>query len=192
MLDDFANASIRAAQAIKEACPTAIAFAPTGRMDAMQKRIAGMVQAIDIVRPPLDKFYNSLTEEQKARLNAAGDQTGKNRSLADCGAGQSSATQWPGERIERAVQPTGAQQAKLDALKTAMADAADALSKACPASLPTTPPARLDAISMRLNTMLQSVSTVRGAVDDFYNSLSDEQKAQFNLIGRQQTAQKQS
>jgi hypothetical protein len=78
------------------------------------------------------------------------------------------------------------QQAKLDALKTAMADAADALSKACPASLPTTPPARLDAISMRLNTMLQSVSTVRAALDDFYNSLSDEQKAQFNRIGRQQ------
>jgi hypothetical protein len=185
LLDDFANASIRAAQAIKEACPTTIAFAPTGRMDAMQKRIAGMVQAIDIVRPPLDKFYNSLNEEQKARLNAASDQTGKNRSLANCGAA-SSATQWPGERIERAVQPTGAQQVKLDALKTAMADAADALSKACPASLPTTPPARLDAISMRLNTMLQSVSTVRGAVDDFYNSLSDEQKAQFNMIGRQQ------
>jgi LTXXQ motif family protein len=185
LLDDFANASNRAAQAIKEACPTTIAFAPTGRMDAMQKRIGGMVQAIDIVRPPLDKFYSSLTEEQKARLNAASDQTGKNRSLASCGAA-SSATQWPGERIERAVQPTGAQQAKLDALKRAMADAADALSKACPTSLPATPPARLDAISMRLNTMLQSVSTVRGAVDDFYNSLSDEQKAQFNLIGRQQ------
>jgi len=191
LIDDFSNASLRAAQAIKEACPTTISFVPTGRMDAMQKRIAGMVQAIDIVRPPLDKFYNSLTEEQKARLDAASDQTGKNRSLAACGAA-STATQWPGERIQKAVQPTGVQQAKLDALKTAMADAADALSKACPASLPTTPPARLDAISMRLNTMLQSVSTVRAALDDFYNSLSDEQKAQFNRIGRQQqTAQGQ-
>jgi hypothetical protein len=133
----------------------------------------------------------STSSTIRARLDAASDQTGKNRSLATCGAA-SSATQWPGERIEKAVQPTGVQQAKLDALKTAMADAADALSKACPASLPTTPPARLDAISMRLNTMLQSVSTVRAALDDFYNSLSDEQKAQFNRIGRQQqTAQGQ-
>jgi hypothetical protein len=33
---------------------------------------------------------------------------------------------------------------------------------------------------------------VRAALYDFYNSLNDEQKAQFNLIGRQQTAQKQS
>jgi hypothetical protein len=46
---------------------------------------------------------------------------------------------------------------------------------------------------MRLNTMLDTVKSVRGALDDFYNSLSDEQKAQFNLIGRQQqSAQKQS
>jgi hypothetical protein len=189
LLDDFANASIRAAQAIKEACPTNVSFAPTGRMDAMQKRIAGMVQAIDIVRQPLGKFYDALSDEQKARLNATTDQNDRSRSLANCGAA-SSATQWPGERIEKAVQPNAQQQVKLDALKNAMADAANALSSACPASLPATPPARLDAIAMRLNTMLQSVSTVRGALDDFYNSLSDEQKAQFNRIGRQQqTAQ---
>jgi hypothetical protein len=30
---------------------------------------------------------------------------------------------------------------------------------------------------------------VRGALDDFYNSLSDEQKAVFNLIGRQPARQ---
>jgi hypothetical protein len=187
LLDDFANASIQAAQAIKEACPTTIAFAPTGRLDAMERRIAGMVQAIDIVRPALDKFYASLTDEQKARLNAATDQAGTSRSLANCGA-VSSATQWPGERIEKAVRPDSQQQTKLDALKTAMANAADELSKACPAGMPATPPARLTAISMRLDTMLASVKNVRAALDDFYGSLSDEQKQQFNLIGRQQTA----
>ena len=191
LLDDFANASIRAAQAIKEACPTTISFAPTGRLDAMQKRIAGMAQAVDLVEPPLDKFYTSLTDEQKARLDAATDQTGKSRSLANCGAANA-ATQWPGERIQKAVQPSEHQQARLDTLKTAMANAADQLAKSCPASLPATPPARLRAISMRLNTMLESVKSVRSALDDFYSSLSDEQKAQFNLIGRQQTAQKQS
>ena len=156
LLDEFANASIRAAQAIKEACPTTIAFAPTGRLDAMERRIAGMVQAIDIVGTPLDKFYASLTDEQKARLNAATDQSQTTRSLANCGA-VSSATQWPGERIEKAVRPDAQQQAKLDALKTAMANAAEELSKACPASMPATPPARLRAISMRLDTMLASV-----------------------------------
>jgi hypothetical protein len=100
------------------------------------------------------------------------------------------ATRWPGEQIEKAVRPNPEQQAKLDGLKTAMANAADDLAKACPSTLPTTPPARLVAISMRLNTMLHAVRNVRATLDDFYTSLSDEQKAQFNMIGRQHNAQK--
>jgi hypothetical protein len=42
LLDDFANASIRAAQTIKEACPTTFAFAPTGRLDAMEPVIGDL------------------------------------------------------------------------------------------------------------------------------------------------------
>jgi len=41
---------------------------------------------------------------------------------------------------------------------------------------------------MRLDTMLASVKNVRAALDDLYGSLTDEQKQQFNLIGREQTA----
>jgi LTXXQ motif family protein len=188
LLDDFANASIRASQAIKEACPTTVSFAPTGRLDAMQKRLQGMAEAINIVSSPLDKFYASLTDEQKARINAANGTQDTTKSLANCGAVGSS-TQWPQDRVEQAVRPTAEQQGKLDALKAAMADAADRLAKACPASLPATPSARLEAISMRLDTMITSVKGVRGALDDFYNSLTDEQKAQFNLIGRQPARQ---
>jgi hypothetical protein len=42
----------------------------------------------------------------------------------------------------------------------------------------------------RLDAVLQAVKNVRAALDDFYNSLSDERKAQFNMIGRQQTARR--
>jgi hypothetical protein len=184
-LDQFANATIQAAQTIKDACPTTVAFAPTGRLDAMQKRIEGMVRAVDIVRPPLDRFYNMLTDEQKARLNAANEEQNarKRASLVDCGAA-TNATRWPGDQIEKAVHPDTAQQMKLDALKTAMANASDGLANACPAALPATPPARLAAIARRLDVMLASVKDVRAALDDFYNSLNDEQKVQFNMIGR--------
>jgi hypothetical protein len=52
----------------------------------MQKRIEGMARAVDIVSPPLDRFYNMLTDEQKARLGAANEQDGRNRgSTASCG-----------------------------------------------------------------------------------------------------------
>jgi hypothetical protein len=190
-LDEFANATIRAAQTIKDACPTTVAFAPSGRLDAMQKRIEGMARAVDIVSPPLDRFYSSLTDEQKARLNAVNEeQNARNRgSLANCGA-VNTATRWPGDQIEKAVQPTPDQQTKLDALKAAMAKASDDLANACPAALPASPPARLSAISKRLDAMLQAVKNVRAALDDFYNSLSDEQKVQFNMIGRQRSARR--
>jgi hypothetical protein len=189
-LDEFANATIRAAQTIKDACPTNVIFTPTGRLDAMQRRIEGMARAVDIVSPPLDRFYNMLTDEQKARLDAANEQDGRNRaSTASCGS-VGNATRWPGDQIEKAVRPDPEQRAKLDALKSAMTKASDDLANACPSTLPATPPARVRAISRRLDVMLQAIKNVRAAIDDFYNSLSDEQKAQFNMIGRQQTARR--
>jgi hypothetical protein len=76
----------------------------------MQKRIEGMAHGVDIVGPPLDRFYNALSDEQKARLNAANEQERRNRgSLASCGA-VSNATRWPGEQIEKAVRPDPGQQ----------------------------------------------------------------------------------
>jgi hypothetical protein len=49
-----------------------------------------------------------------------------------------------------------------------------------------TPPARLAIVGKRLDTMLQAVKTVRVAMNDFYGSLTDEQKAAFDAIGPQQ------
>jgi hypothetical protein len=49
-----------------------------------------------------------------------------------------------------------------------------------------TPPARLATVGKRLDTMLQAVKTVRVAMNDFYGSLTDEQKAAFDAIGPQQ------
>ena len=51
-----------------------------------------------------------------------------------------------------------------------------------------TPPARLAAIGKRLDTMLQAVKQVRAALEDFYATLSDEQKAQFEAIGPRRSA----
>jgi hypothetical protein len=51
-----------------------------------------------------------------------------------------------------------------------------------------TPPARLTAVGARLDTLLWAVKTVRSALDDFYASLNDEQKANFDAIGPQRMA----
>ena len=45
---------------------------PTGRLVAMEERLNAIVQALDLVQAPLEKFYNSLSDEQKARFNRLG------------------------------------------------------------------------------------------------------------------------
>src|SRR5207245_10281675 len=80
------------------------------------------------------------------------------------------------------VQPTDAQRGALDDLKAASAKAVDILKSGCPNDLPSIPTGRLAAMEGRLQVMLQAVQTVRPALDRFYQSLSDEQKARFNVI----------
>jgi hypothetical protein len=36
----------------------------------MEQRLAAMFQAVQIVEPVLEKFYGSLSEEQKERFNS--------------------------------------------------------------------------------------------------------------------------
>ena len=71
-LDALANATVQAAQTVKAACPADVAYTPTGRLDAMEQRVQAMVQAVALIRPPLDSFYGMLSDEQKARFNALG------------------------------------------------------------------------------------------------------------------------
>ncbi len=188
-LDDLANASLKAAQDIKAACPTDIALTAPSRLAAMQQRIEAMVAAVQSVQPPLEKFYALLSDEQKARINALANnerETGKSATAAmdqNCGASQPGLTAWPTTEIDRVVRPTEAQRAGLTALQDAAARAADMLKAACPTENALTPPARLAAVGTRLDAMLQAVKMVRSALDAFYASLGDEQKANFDAIG---------
>ena len=42
----------------------------SGRVEAMEKRLDVTVGAVKTVQPALVKFYNSLSDEQKARFNS--------------------------------------------------------------------------------------------------------------------------
>jgi len=75
--DEVQRASLRAlydaiAQAgelLKTDCPTYRPITPVVRIDAMEQRLDAMLRAINIVQPALQKFYGSLTDEQKERFN---------------------------------------------------------------------------------------------------------------------------
>jgi hypothetical protein len=184
-LDALANASVQAAHVVKSACPSDVAYTPTGRLDTMQHRVDAMVQAVALVRAPLDAFYASLTDEQKARLNAFGyGEADRVRATTQaCGPHAAAIPIWPQAQIEKAVRPDERQRGLLDKLKDASVKAAEMLEAACPRDPPATPPARLAAAATRLDALLGAVKLVHVALADFYGSLSDEQKARFNALG---------
>ncbi|MGA7718740.1 MAG: Spy/CpxP family protein refolding chaperone, partial [Bradyrhizobium sp.] len=187
-LDELANASVKAAQTIKAACPTQVVSTAPARLAAMQTRLQAMISAVKIVQPPLEHFYGLLNDEQKARLTALGEDQRRGRErdgvLAQgCGSGQAGATDWPAAEIEQRVHPNDAQRASFNDLKDASAKAADMLKGTCEPNEALTPPARLSAAGKRLDAMLQAVETVKSSLDDLYAKLSDEQKAQFESIG---------
>ena len=74
------------------------------------------------------------------------------------------------------------------ALKTAEENAEKTLAASCATQTPATAEGRLDVVNARLQAMVQASDAVRGPLNDFYSSLSDEQKAAFNALGQNRNA----
>ena len=168
---------------------------PPGRLRAMTNRVSATLNAVSIVRPELEQFYNSLNDEQRRfqrarterrRAFATAAAAGTNAQAEGCGEPKSGLTQLPIERIEAVIHPAGKQKEALDRLSKATKDAVKGLQAACPDDVPLTPLGRLEAMEGRLEAMLQAAALVQPALDEFYATLSNEQKARFNTL--QQTA----
>lgn len=91
--------------------------------------------------------------------------------------------EWRMERIEKVVQPTEAQRAALNDLRTASTKAAEQISAACPREFPASASSRMELMEKRLETMLAAMKTVRPAFDAFYATLSAEQKTKLDQTG---------
>src|SRR6266581_2102526 len=79
LLDELKSAAAKAADAFKESCGDSYAMTPPGRLRAMTNRISATLEAVRIVRPALEKFYSSLSDEQQARFNALGPPAGRSQ-----------------------------------------------------------------------------------------------------------------
>ena len=72
LLKGLADASSKASAIISASCPSEPPLTSPARLDAdAQRRLAATMQAIEIVRPALANLYNSLSDEQRQRLEAA-------------------------------------------------------------------------------------------------------------------------
>ena len=87
---------------------------------------------------------------------------------------------WRIDRLELAIKPTEAQRGKFDELKAASNKASEAMRLACPTEVPATAVGRMEAMEKRMDAMLQSIRTMRPALEAFYAILSDEQKARLD------------
>ena len=199
LLGEVRGAATKASAVFKTSCPAQNAFplTPPGRLQAMIIRLQATLEATQTVRPALEAFYNSLSDEQKERFNELGPKTAK-VTTAQATTGQASADEagsckqpkeglanLPIEKIEDVVKPTDAQEADLNALHDATTKAVSIMQAACPDETPLTPTGRLEAMQTRLQAMIDAAIMVKPSLDSFYASLSSEQKARFNRIGQE-------
>lgn len=187
LLDELKTAAAKAADVFKDSCAETYALTPPGRLKTMMNRISATLEAVKIVRPALENFYNSLSDEQQARFNALGPNVGERSqqqeaSAETCGEPKSGLTQFPIQRIEAVLHPAGKQKEALDRLSEATAKGVADLQAACPNDVPLTPVGRLEAMQHRLEAMLTAAKLVEPALDEFYATLSSEQKARFNTL----------
>jgi LTXXQ motif family protein len=195
LLGDVRKASQDAAAVFKASCPQENTFplTPPGRLAAMTARLDATLQAVRTVRPPLEKFYDSLSDEQKERFNEIGPKkTAANaeaneasKAAETCKQPKQGLANLPIEKIEDALNPTDAQESELNRLQEATTQAVSIMQAACPDETPITPPGRLNVMEKRLQAMIDAAKTVKPALDSFYASLTSEQKARFNRIGQQ-------
>ncbi|MBV9460354.1 MAG: Spy/CpxP family protein refolding chaperone [Bradyrhizobium sp.] len=188
LLDALKAASVKAVDIMQQACPGELPSTPTGRLAAMRTRVDAMLKAVEVVRPALDKFYQSLNDEQRERFIAVdqGEQASRARAGSNlndlCQGDLRTKSGLPIDRIERTLHLNTDQEMGLRSLDQATLDSAKMLQAKCQPEQSLTPPGRLAAMQDRLQVMEKALDTTQAALTKFYGSLSDEQKAQFDRI----------
>jgi hypothetical protein len=196
-LKDLQAAAMEAARVLKSACPVETPTTPVGRLATMRERVQAMLDAIDLLRPALERFYGSLSNAQKPRFDVTASPAPGEGEALGAASGENElvpqiCTDHPGglsvetvDRLENVVRPTDSQRGALDELRTAAARAAQVLREACPVGTPGNPSERLTAMEHRLGAMLDAADIVRPALESFYGSLTDAQRVRFNAVGKQ-------
>ena len=187
LLDQLKSASTESVKILQAACPTDLPSTPTGRIAAMRTRVDAMLKAVQTVRPALEKFYASLSDEQRERFNSL-DQSQQTASSQPaeidrlCKQHQATNHALPIDRIQRSLHLNTDQDAALKDLDQTTGKAAELMQTNCQPAQTLTPTGRLAAMESRLSAMSQALQMTETALNKFYGGLSDEQKAQFNRM----------
>jgi hypothetical protein len=75
--DELRVASKKAAETMRAACQSDVPTTMVGRMEASEKRLDAMLQAVRTMRPALEAFYATLSDEQKTQIDSSTGRRGR-------------------------------------------------------------------------------------------------------------------
>ena len=176
VLGPFKAAAAAAAGVLDAACTKELPTSSVRGLEAIERRLDAMRQAVAIIRPALDDLYGALDDAQKARLDGVAPdpvvaRTDVNPGLVSiCAPPQPQPPKDPAQSAARA------------ALTDALGAAVERLRAACPAPMSWTLPQRLATLETRLGVMLAAVRMERPALAAFADALSREPKSHANGV----------
>jgi LTXXQ motif family protein len=179
LLQKLAQALGMAFGSMAKACPQTIPSQPVARLQLMQQQLQTLTMAIDLVRPPLQQFEQSLNATQKKQFAALGP--GEGAAVSVCGAAPI-AIDWSVDAIDQSVQSDDAQRQALFGLKQTFASIAGDLHAHCPNPLPATPLGRLEATEARLDASWRATLAMQVALGQFESKLNDQQRTRLEAM----------
>jgi LTXXQ motif family protein len=196
LLRELRTALTRAIDRIKAACPAITTATPALRLKAIEDRIGALRDALLTLHVPFERLSGSLSDEQLWRLQRDGTSadnmvaiTGSVERRADerresCVDQAAGMAEWPMRAIDRALRPTEQQRAALDGLRMRLMGMGQLVASSCPTYPLLGATGRIAAAGDRLNVMLFTVVTLGPTLVEFYDSLSDKQKAALARVIR--------
>ncbi len=191
-LDRLQTTINSAAKSVRaSACRDVGALSPPDRLEANVQRLWAVQNATVVIRGALKNFYDTLSDEQKAKFRAAPEPqpADTKNSSQPMGRLQQACAQGADDdrlvkQIQRNVRPTPQQKASVEMLAKTSGGMAQYLMASCMQPTPDDPLARLDSANGRLTAINYAATTMEIALNQLYGALNDEQRKRFEALGR--------
>jgi hypothetical protein len=205
MLENIGRIANETADMLAANCQNAVADEAAARLDSADRSVDVLEAVLRVLQGPVQTFYESLRDEQKAVLVArsiiaSGDTSlaadtsrTKARRQADadpektevpqapnCGQWGAEFRAWPIVQIEQMIPVWPRQRAAFYELAAAIQRAADALADACPSGVAQTPIDRIAQTKRKLDAVRQAVAIIRPALVGFDEMLDGGQRQRFH------------
>jgi LTXXQ motif family protein len=206
-LESLGHVANETADTLMAGCPDNVPDDAAGRLDAAAHSLDAVGAAVKAMQPPMQAFYKSLRDEQKALLVAksiiasgdtsrgadTGQKWGRTRSQSgddaeapkvaqawDCGQWEAQLRAWPIAEVEGAIPVWPRQRAAFYELAASFQHAADALADTCLPDSARTPDGRMAQKVKNLDAVRQSIAIIRPALVRFDAMLDGGQRRRFH------------